>query len=47
MQTIPFESGKKYIYNINVRESGITVSSTVKPWLPTDDIEGPTRLPAN
>ena len=43
-QNVQFESGKKYTYTINVKESGITVDSSVEPWLETDDIEGRPRL---
>ena len=44
VQTIPFESGKKYIYNIEVTESGIKVASKVEPWLTTDDVSARPRL---
>lgn len=43
-QTIPFESGKVYTYNIEVTESNIKVTSTVEPWIETTDIEGRPRL---
>lgn len=45
VQTIPFESGKKYTYNITVTESNIRVESgTIEPWIETTDIEGRPRL---
>ncbi len=43
-QTIPFEGGHVYTYNIEVTESNIKVTSTVEPWLATTDIEGRPRL---
>ena len=44
VQSIPFESGKKYTYNVTVTESNITVSSVVQPWLTTEDVTGRPRL---
>ena len=43
-QTIPFEGGKVYTYNIEVTESNIKVTSIVEPWITTTDISGRPRL---
>lgn len=43
-QTIPFESGRVYTYNIEVTESNIKVTSTIEPWLATPATNGRPRL---
>ena len=43
-QTLTFESGKVYTFNINVVESNITVGTTVEPWASSTYIENRLKL---
>ena len=43
-QTMFFESGKKYTYNIKVVEETLVVNYSVEPWVETTDFEQNIKL---